>query len=120
MHFLNYEHLLRLLVKQSHTIDPNFCRVHYQFAHVYLQTPNYPKMEKHLAQALVCPNTGVMAMELWNKYWPAIANQDPTALSRRDEYLKTIVKPKRTTTLKSKKRRKRGKAPSARNSQPEL
>jgi hypothetical protein len=80
----------RALVKQSHAIDPDFCRVHYQFAYVYLRQRQYKKMEPHLTRALVCPNTGAVAMDLWNQYWPAIAQQDPTALQRRDKYIQKL------------------------------
>lgn len=77
------------LVQQSHEADPNFCRVHYQFARIYLHFQQYPDpAESHLAQAVAaCPTTSSHAAPLWKQYWEAYSVDDTSAHRRRERLL---------------------------------
>ena len=79
------------LVQQAHEADPDFCRVHFQFAHVYLQQHQYQPAEYHLTRAVHCPSSASQALELWNRYWNAQADQEG-GLKRREELLMAYEK----------------------------
>uniref|UniRef100_A0A7S1V278 Suppressor of forked domain-containing protein n=1 Tax=Grammatophora oceanica TaxID=210454 RepID=A0A7S1V278_9STRA len=90
------------LVEESRRADPEFCRVHYQFAYIYLQREEPSKMEPELADALWCPTTGAQAGSLWQRYWqlvlsgqvaPENAGQPPPsreeAIQRQEKLIET-------------------------------
>lgn len=79
------------LVQQAHEVDPDFCRVHFQFAHVYLQQQKYQSVEYHLTRAVHCPSSASQALELWNRYWKAQLDQE-AGLKRREKLLKAYEK----------------------------
>ncbi|GAX26251.1 hypothetical protein FisN_16Lh079 [Fistulifera solaris] len=88
-----------LHISEAHKHDPTFCDVHYQYAHVTLQQHHYLKFEQHLVNALQCPFTMTGAMQLWQKYWPAVledsSSQDSggsvaAARSRYESYIQII------------------------------
>jgi hypothetical protein len=70
-------------VQESQRLDPDFCRVHYQFAFIYVQQARYREMEGELVESILCPTTGVQAMDLWNKYWASVIPTDPSAEVRK-------------------------------------
>jgi len=63
-------------LEQVEEIDPNFCDVHQQFAHVAFQQHAYLEFEERLVKALQCPFTMSGAMNLWHQYWPAALNAE--------------------------------------------
>ena len=57
-------------LEQVEEIDPNYCDVHQQFAHVAVQEGKLvPEFEERLVQALLCPYTMSGAIGQWQKYW---------------------------------------------------
>ncbi|GAX29478.1 hypothetical protein FisN_16Hh079 [Fistulifera solaris] len=91
-----------LHISEAHKYDPTFCDVHYQYAHVTLQQHQYLKFEQHLVDALQCPFTMTGAMQLWQKYWPAVLEESSSsqdsgervaaARSRYESYIQIINK----------------------------
>lgn len=84
-------------IGEAQKYDPNFCDVHYQYAHVALQQHQYLNFEQHLVDALQCPFTMGGAIQLWHKYWPAVLEESQNteervaaARSRYESYTKII------------------------------
>jgi len=64
-------------LKQVETIDPEFCDVHQQFAHVAIQESAFLEFEERLVKALMCPYTMGGSTELWNRYWKIALQPNP-------------------------------------------
>jgi hypothetical protein len=84
-------------LEQVERIDPNFCDVHAQFAHVSIQEQKYIEFEERLTQALLCPFSMSNSLDLWQRYWKMA--QDGTknppdvaaaAAVRYEKYMKEI------------------------------
>jgi hypothetical protein len=80
-------------LEKAEEIDPTYCDVHQQFAHVYIQQQNLLEFEERLAKAILCPFSMAGASEMWRRYWPVVL-QDPSAAGegkiRMDRYQKLI------------------------------
>eukprot|EP00545_Synedropsis_sp_CCMP1620_P013384 CAMPEP_0119020324 /NCGR_PEP_ID=MMETSP1176-20130426/23812_1 /TAXON_ID=265551 /ORGANISM="Synedropsis recta cf, Strain CCMP1620" /LENGTH=615 /DNA_ID=CAMNT_0006974731 /DNA_START=187 /DNA_END=2030 /DNA_ORIENTATION=+ len=63
-------------------IDPTYCDVHQQFAHVYIQQSGHKLLdfEERLAKAILCPFTMGGATEMWRRYWPVVLKDPSTAI----------------------------------------
>lgn len=61
-------------LEQVESIDPDFCDVHQQFAHVAIQEHSILEFEERLSRALMCPFTLGGSMPLWNRYWAIALN----------------------------------------------
>jgi hypothetical protein len=59
-------------------IDPTYCDVHQQFAHVYIQQQRLLEFEERLARAILCPFTMGGATEMWRRYWPVVLKDPAT------------------------------------------
>ena len=57
-------------------IDPTYCDVHQQYAHVYIQQQRLLEFEERLTKAILCPFSMGGATELWRRYWPMVT-KDP-------------------------------------------
>jgi hypothetical protein len=66
----------RSLISTAQSIDPTYCDVHYQYAHVYFQQGKYVPFEEELAEALQCQFTMGQAMNMWQKYWKVVLRDD--------------------------------------------
>ena len=82
---------------QVEAIDPGYCDVHQQFAHIAAQEQRISEFEERLTRALICPFTMGSAMSTWRNYWSAAL--DPTrnppaavtaAQTRQAKYLKVV------------------------------
>lgn len=71
-------------------IDPTYCDVHQQYAHVYVQQQELLKFEKRLTKAILCPFTMGGATEMWRRYWPVVTKDNPEAQRRMDKYSRYI------------------------------
>ena len=82
----------RTLIQTAQSIDPTYCDVHQQFAHVYFQQSQYLLFEKESVKALLCPFSMGQAMHNWNQYWKVVLSNDPggKAKERYDDYMKEI------------------------------
>lgn len=74
-------------VQRSQKSDPEFCRVQFQYAHIYLRQNKHKKMEFHLTRAIHCPTSSSQAYQLWTKYWQA--QPDKEKARKRQEKLLT-------------------------------
>jgi protein O-mannosyl-transferase len=77
-------------------IDPNFCDLHQQFAHVAIQRGDYYTYEEELTQAVLCPFTMGGAFPKWQQYWQVAENNavGPTqkaAVKERQAYYTRII-----------------------------
>jgi hypothetical protein len=72
-------------LKMVEEIDGDYCDVHQQYAHVYIQQNEYLLFEQHLLKAILCPYTMGGSMELWRRYWQA-AGKTPEAQERLKAY----------------------------------
>ena len=61
--------LPRSLIGTAQSIDPTFCDVHQQYAHVYFQQSKYTHFEEEMVKSLLCPFTMGQTLNSWNKYW---------------------------------------------------
>ena len=84
-------------LQQVERIDPTYCDVHQQLAHVAVQEQQYVEFEKHLTQAVLCPFTMGGAMETWKRYWAMALDPKQNgeaavtaARARQKEYMKVI------------------------------
>jgi hypothetical protein len=59
-------------------IDPTYCDVHQQFAHVLIQQQRLLEMEERLYRALICPFTMGGASEMWRRYWQMVTTDPST------------------------------------------
>jgi hypothetical protein len=66
-------------------IDAEFCDVHQQFAHVYIQQQEFLLFEQELLKAILCPFTMGGSLELWRRYWQ-LAGNTPNAQERMTNY----------------------------------
>ena len=96
-----YPQLLNLTKSRHHLqtverIDPDFCDVHYQFAHVAIQEQSYLEFEERLAQALLCPFTTSSCLPMWQNYWKVALQQgddgqvSPQARAAQERYNKYV------------------------------
>lgn len=82
-------------LEQAEAIDPTYCDVHQQFAHVFIQQQRLLEFEGRLAKAILCPFTMGGATEMWRRYWPVVLEDPKTAQDgrqRMDRYQKLIEK----------------------------
>jgi hypothetical protein len=89
--------LARWHLEQVEEIDPSYCDVHQQFAHVAVQEHKYMEFEDRLTKAVVCPFTMGGAMETWKRYWAMTLDPSqnaPAAVAaaqeRQKKYMKVI------------------------------
>jgi hypothetical protein len=64
-------------------IDPTYCDVHYQYAHVYIQQGKYIPFEEELVESLQCQFTMGQAMNMWQKYWKVVLSNDSVGDDKR-------------------------------------
>lgn len=83
--------VVSFLVKEAQRLDPEFCRVHYQFAHIYVKQAMYLEMEDVLVEAILCRTTASQAIDLWTNYWPSMMQADPIAQKRKEKLMKSII-----------------------------
>lgn len=66
----------RSFISTAQSIDPTYCDVHYQYAHVYIQQARYVPFEEELVEALQCQFTMGQAMNMWQGYWNVVLRDD--------------------------------------------
>lgn len=76
--------------RMAEEIDPDFCRVHFQFAIIYYEQNDYPNFEQRLAKALACPFTSEKAYPFWTKYWNVVLDADASSVVRKRNYEENI------------------------------
>ena len=82
-------------LKMAEEIDPAYCDVHQQFAHVLIQQQNLLEFEKRLAKAVLCPFSMSGASDMWRRYWPVVLKDPNSAVDgqiRMDRYQRLIEK----------------------------
>lgn len=72
-------------IRKVEEIDGDYCDVHQQYAHVYIQQNEYLLFEQHLVKALLCPFTQGGSIDLWHRYWKAVGHT-PEAQERMNAY----------------------------------
>ena len=81
------------LIENAQSIDPTYCDVHMQYAHVYFQQEKYIPFETELIEALLCQTTMGQAMNNWNRYWQVmLGSNDAAAKERYTKYMQRIQK----------------------------
>ena len=90
-HMLDLDKALSL-IRTADAIDPNYCDVHQQYAHVYFQQQKYVSFEEEMVQSLLCSFTMSQAMNNWQKYWKIVLNdgKNAAAQARYDRYMAKI------------------------------
>lgn len=90
-HMLDLDKALSL-ISTAQSIDPKYCDVHQQYAHVYFQQSKYISFEEEMVQSLLCSFTMGQAMNNWNKYWKVVLNdgKNEAAKARYDRYMTRI------------------------------
>jgi len=89
-HMLDLDKALSL-IENAQSIDPTYCDVHMQYAHVYFQQEKYMPFETELIEALLCQTTMGQAMNNWNRYWQVmLASNDAAAKERYTKYMQRI------------------------------
>ena len=89
-HMLDLDKALSL-IKSAQSIDPTYCDVHMQYAHVYFQQEKYIPFEEELIEALLCPFTMGQAMSNWNRYWQVLLSSEDNATKERyNKYMQRI------------------------------
>lgn len=89
-HMLDLDKALSL-IENAESIDPTYCDVHMQYAHVYFQQEKYMPFETELIEALLCQTTMGQAMNNWNRYWQVmLASNDAAAKERYTKYMQRI------------------------------
>ena len=79
------------LIKNAQSIDPTYCDVHMQYAHVYFQQEKYIPFEEELVEALLCSFTMGQAMTNWNRYWKLmLSSGDNVANERYTKYMQRL------------------------------
>ena len=79
------------LIKNAQSIDPTYCDVHMQYAHVYFQQEKLISFEQELVEALLCPFSMGQAMTNWNQYWEVmLSSGDNVASGRYTKYMERI------------------------------
>lgn len=83
---------LRSLIATAQSIDPTYCDVHQQYAHVYFQQAKFIEFEEETVNALFCKFTMGQAMNNWNRYWEVVLRNpnDIEVKDRYDKYMKRI------------------------------
>jgi hypothetical protein len=80
----------RYHLDRAEYIDPDFCDVHQQFAHVAIQEQEYEEFERRLTRALLCPFTMGGSIGLWQNYWKMAldtsANPSNAVISAKKRY----------------------------------
>jgi protein O-mannosyl-transferase len=90
-------------LETAESIDPRYCDIHQQMAHVYIQMQETDKFERRLAKAILCPFSMAGSMEMWRRYWQVASASDPDAQMRRNELQSKIQKAvERQTILQEK------------------
>jgi hypothetical protein len=115
-----YPKLLNLKKSRHHLeiaqeIDPDFCDLHQQFAHVAIQQGKYLEYEEELTQAVLCGFTMQGALEMWKRYWEVSINNAQSATAkmdvkaRQDKYSRIIQEAvERETRKQDEEKAKRG------------
>ena len=90
-HLLDLERSLSL-IHTAQSIDPEYCDVHQQYAHVYFHQSKYIPFEEEMVQSLMCPFTMGQAMNNWNKYWQVVleGGKNKEASERYQRYMAEI------------------------------
>lgn len=79
-------------LQTAESIDPTYCDIHQQMAHIHIQMQETNKFETRLAKAILCPFSVGGAMELWRRYWQVATASDPAAKKRMDQFHAKIQK----------------------------
>merc|ERR1712087_832860 len=81
-------------ISRAQSIDPSYCDVHQQFAHVYFQQGKYLLFEEEMVESLLCPFTMNQASNNWQMYWEVVLrdNADTKAKQRYKGYMTRIQK----------------------------
>ena len=82
-------------LKKAEEIDPTYCDVHQQFAHVLIQQQNLLEFEGRMAKAVLCPFSMSGASDMWKRYWPVVLKDPNSAVegqARLDRYQRLIEK----------------------------
>lgn len=77
-------------LQKAESIDPTYCDVHQQFAHVHVQMQQLEEFETRLAKAVLCPFSVGGATEMWRRYWEATAASDPEAQRRVNQFQEKV------------------------------
>lgn len=56
-------------LEQAEEIDPDYCDVNQQFAHIAIQERKYSEFEERLTKSLLCQFTMSGSLDLWRRYW---------------------------------------------------
>ena len=83
-------------LEMARDIDPNFCDLHQQFAHVAIQRGDYHTYEEELTQAVLCPFTMGGAYPMWQRYWQVANNNamgptEQASVKERQAYYTRII-----------------------------
>ena len=68
----------RQLLKTAREIDPDYCDVDYQIAHISIQEGKTLEFEDALTKSLLCPFSMAGGLSLWQRYWEQVTS-DPVA-----------------------------------------
>eukprot|EP00978_Attheya_sp_CCMP212_P016314 scaffold42634_cov33-Attheya_sp.AAC.1 len=68
----------RQLLRTAREIDPDYCDVDYQLAHISIQEGKTLEFEEHLTKSLLCPFSMAGGLSLWQRYWEQVTS-DPVA-----------------------------------------
>ena len=90
-HMLDLDKALSL-IRTAEAIDPDYCDVHQQYAHVYFQQQKYISFEEEMVQSLLCSFTMSQAMNNWQQYWKVVLKdgKNAAAQARYDRYMMKI------------------------------
>ncbi|KAL9184717.1 hypothetical protein ACHAXT_012687 [Thalassiosira profunda] len=90
-HELDLERSLDL-IRTAESIDPGYCDVHQQYAHVFFQQARYKEFEEEMVDSLMCPFTMGQAINNWNKYWQVVLDggKNAEAKKRYDRFMTRI------------------------------
>jgi hypothetical protein len=70
----------RLHLDQARHIDPTYCDIHMQFAHVAIQEQTYHEFEYEQTMAVTCPFTLGGALPMWKQYWQMVLDPESGAM----------------------------------------
>mmetsp|Transcript_246 Transcript_246/g.371 ORF Transcript_246/g.371 Transcript_246/m.371 type:complete len:675 (+) Transcript_246:235-2259(+) len=85
----------RSYIEKTEYIDPTYCDVHQQFAHVAIQEGKYLEFEQRLVKGIMCPFSMGGCTDMWNKYWKVVLQgngntANPEDYARYQGYLQTL------------------------------
>jgi hypothetical protein len=72
-------------LRRVEEIDADYCDVHQQYAHVYIQQQEFLLFEQELLKGILCPFTMNGSLDLWRRYWQ-LAGSTPQAQERLANY----------------------------------